>query len=58
MYSDKAPFNQIIKSEVRESRCATMLHEDEGRSLEVGLQEQASNRLTLLGIERSQVVSG
>ena len=36
-------------------RCCTR---DEGRSLEVGLQERASNRLTLLGIERSQVVSG
>jgi len=31
---------------------------DEGRSLEVGLQERASNCLTLLGIERSRVVSG
>jgi hypothetical protein len=30
---------------------------DEGRSPEVGLQEQISNRLTLLGVERPQVVS-
>ena len=31
---------------------------DEGRSLRAALQGEALNRLTLLGVERRQVVSG
>jgi hypothetical protein len=52
-----------ISTRLSNQKCASAVAprccmRDGGRSLEVGLQELTSNRLTLLGVERFRVVSG